>query len=98
MKTLLCSLFCFLILTSIVNAQYPIVYQAVVPVVVNTTQYVPYNYAVTNYYTAMVPVSVPTVQYIQVPVVIAPYVQSYVPFCRHYKAQYHNYQYYPYRY
>jgi len=98
MKTLLCSFFCLLALTSIANAQYPIVYQAVIPTVVNTTQYVPYHYAVTNYYTTMVPVSVPTVQYVQVPVVSMPYVQSYVPFCRHYRVPYYNYQYYPYRY
>jgi hypothetical protein len=98
MKTLLCSLMLSFMLGNLASAQYPVVTQSWVPMVVNTTQYVPYNYTVTNYYTTMVPVSVPTVQYVQVPIVSVPYVQSYVPFCRHYRSPYYNYQYYPYRY
>lgn len=43
--------------------------QAWVPVVVNTINYVPYNYSVTNYYSAMVPVNVPVIQYYTVPIV-----------------------------
>jgi|688.fasta_scaffold969293_1 hypothetical protein len=103
MKTLLCSLAMLFMLANLASAQYPVVTQAWVPMVVNSTQYVPYNYSVTNYYTTMVPVNVPTVQYYQAPLyapvsVVTPYVQTYRPFCNWHKPAYYNYGYYPYRY
>lgn len=90
-------------LANLASAQYPVVSQAWVPMVVNNTQYVPYNYSVTNYYTTMVPVSVPNVQYYQAPLyqpvsVVNPYVQVYRPFCNWQRPVYYNYQQYPYRY
>lgn len=46
-------------------AQSPVVAEGGwVPMVVYETKYVPYQYAVTNYYASMVPVSVPTTQYV----------------------------------
>jgi hypothetical protein len=103
MKNLLCSLMLLFMLANLASAQYPVVTQAWVPMMVNTTQYVPYNYAVTNYYTTMVPVNVPTVQYYQAPLYrpvseVTPYAQTYFPSCRWNRPTYYNYQYYPYRY
>jgi len=90
-------------LANLASAQYPVVTQGWVPMVVNNTQYVPYNYSVTNYYTTMVPFNVPTVQYYQAPLyqpvsVVNPYVQVYRPFCNWQRPVYYNYQQYPYRY
>jgi len=103
MKNLLCSLMLLFMLANLASAQYPVVTQGWVPMVVNNTQYVPYNYSVTNYYTTMVPFNVPTVQYYQAPLyqpvsVVNPYVQVYRPFCNWQRPVYYNYQQYPYRY
>lgn len=93
----------FVNVSSYSYAQYPIVSQAWIPMVVNTTQYVPYNYYVTNYYTTMVPVNIPNVQYYQAPLYrpvseVTPYVQTYRPFCNWHRPVYYIYQHYPYRY
>jgi hypothetical protein len=103
MKTLLYSLAVLVMMTNLASAQYPVVSQAWVPMVVNTTQYVPYNYSVTNYYTTMVPVSVPSVQYYQTPLyypipVVQNYYYGYRPFCHNWNRPVYNYQYFPYRY
>ena len=103
MKTLLCSVILLLVSCSCAFAQYPIVSQSWTPVVVNSTQYIPYNYAVTNYYTTMVPVNVPTIQYVATPTYYyAPLVQpsyyGYRPFCHNWNRPVYNYQYFPYRY
>jgi hypothetical protein len=104
MKNLLSSLMLLFILGNLASAQYPVVTQAWIPMVVNTTQYVPYNYAVTNYYVSMVPVNVPTVQYYQAPLyrpvsAVTPYAQTYFPSCYWNRPAPYGYQYYsPYRY
>ena len=98
MKTILCSLMMLFMLGNLASAQYPVVTQGWVPVVINTTQYVPYNY-----YTTMVPVNVPTIQYVVAPTYYyAPLVQPsyyvYRPFCHSWNRPVYNYQYFPYRY
>ncbi len=103
MKNLLCSLTLLFMMGNLASAQYPVVTQGWVPMVVNNTQYVPYNYSVTNYYTTMVPVNVPTIQYVATPTyyyapVVQPYYYGYRPFCHNWNRPVYNYQYFPYRY
>lgn len=57
------TLFYILIFCMCSSASYA---QEWMPMVVNTVEYVPYNYSVTNYYTEWRPVNIPVIRYYNV--------------------------------